>query len=442
VRNPKSSVALEIVMDDVEPPSKLRKLSHDGAADGQPSVNAAPDQRKPVINAANGADSDTGSDSDDENDVSIQVNQDELQVPGVAAGGETTRPMSKNQLKKLRKKREWEAGRDYRKAKRKQKTAEKRIRKRAARDEALAQGLEKPSPSRYQRPVLLPITFIIDCGFDDLMADKERISLASQLTRAYSDNSRAPFQAHLAISSWGGALRERFDTVLSKHYENWKGVQYEIEDFAHAAKLAKERMGGLGGGKLAGTFRKYATGSAGSSKYPEAQAHQTGPEIPSESQEVATAQSGVNEAVATGPFSPKQLTGELELARSSHPLPEPEIVYLTSDSPHTLDQLNPYSSYIIGGLVDKNRHKGICYKKACDKSIKTAKLPIGDYMEMQSRFVLATNHVVEIMLRWLECGDWGEAFMKVIPKRKGGKLRADGDASSSLPPDGDATDEG
>jgi tRNA (guanine9-N1)-methyltransferase len=23
----------------------------------------------------------------------------------------------------------------------------------------------------------------------------------------------------------------------------------------------------------------------------------------------------------------------------------------------------------------------------------------------------------------LECGDWGEAFMKVMPKRKGGKLR-------------------
>ena len=100
-----------------------------------------------------------------------------------------------------------------------------------------------------------------------------------------------------------------------------------------------------------------------------------------------------------------------------------EIVYLTSDSPNTLFCLQPYSTYIIGGIVDKNRHKGICYKKATDAGVKTAKLPIGDYMQMNSRFVLATNHVSEIIVRWLECGDWGKAFERVIPKRKGGVLK-------------------
>ena len=102
----------------------------------------------------------------------------------------------------------------------------------------------------------------------------------------------------------------------------------------------------------------------------------------------------------------------------------PSIVYLTSDSPHTLDRLSPNTSYIIGGLVDKNRHKGICYKRACERGIPTAKLPIGEYMTMQSRSVLAINHVVEIMLKWLETGDWGEAFLSVIPKRKEAKLKA------------------
>ncbi|KAK3072120.1 hypothetical protein LTS18_014704, partial [Coniosporium uncinatum] len=29
-----------------------------------------------------------------------------------------------------------------------------------------------------------------------------------------------------------------------------------------------------------------------------------------------------------------------------------------------------------------------------------------------------------IMLKWLEFGDWGEAFDQVIPKRKGGTLKS------------------
>lgn len=42
---------------------------------------------------------------------------------------------------------------------------------------------------------------------------------------------------------------------------------------------------------------------------------------------------------------------------------------------------------------------------------------------MASRVVLTTNQVVEIMLKWLECRDWQEAFLQVIPARKGPKAR-------------------
>ena len=282
--------------------------------------------------------------------------------------------MSKNQLKKLRRKERWEAGRDFRKQKRKQKNAEKKERKRRDRDQGDAQeGQVSRSSQPRVRPTLLPVTFLIDCGFDDLMTDHELMSLGSQITRAYSDNHKAQYQAHLLVSSFGGKLKNRFETVLSNHHLSWKGVKFFEADFLEASKQAASTMK--------------------DSKYPS------------------------NASAAKGPFS------EPLAAFNGVLRPEGEVIYLSSESPNTLEVLKPFSTYIVGGLVDKNRHKGICYKKACEKGIGTAKLPISDFMEMQSRAVLATNHVIEIMLRWLECSNWGEAFIKVMPKRKGGSLK-------------------
>lgn len=310
-------------------------------------------------------------------------------------------PLSKNKQKKMKRDQEWEANSAKRKAKRKEKNKEKKQRKRTALEESdpfvsslpksttdLSQENSKASssiepsrtrsfraesPKKVQRSqhIQLPITLVLDCSFDDLMMDKERKSLGSQITRCYSDNHKAPYQAHLAVSSFGGHLKERFDGLLAGMHHSWKGVRFLEGDFQEAAEQSNIWMKGEDGGKLAGVF----------------------------------AESGAS----------RQTLAELAEAG--------EVVYLTSDSPNTLNELRPYSTYIIGGLVDRNRHKGICYKKAMDRGMKTAKLPIGDYMQMTSRFVLATNHVAEIILRWLELGDWGEAFLKVVPKRKGGVLR-------------------
>ena len=329
----------------------------------------------------------------------MQLAQMDVSLSTEPGDGEAP-PLSKNKLKKLKRDQEWEANRAKRKEKRREKQIEKKQRKRAARqdlapvahtDQVLVQrkgqeqnssGLEKSTRHQYMQ---LPVTVVLDCGFEDLMSDKELKSLGAQVTRCYSDNHKAPFQPHLVISSFGGHLKERFDGLLAGHHRSWKNVKFLEGDFVQAADLAKEWMKGERGGKLVGA-----------------------------------------------------LAGKDDSAHASPEQDEAgEVVYLTSDSPDTLTRLRPYSTYIIGGLVDRNRYKGVCYKRALDRGMRTAKLPIGDYMQMASRFVLATNHVAEIMLRWLELGDWGNAFLQVVPKRKGGVLKsetqipddkADGDA--------------
>lgn len=140
--------------------------------------------------------------------------------PGSMSGLPPVRPalISKNQLKKLRKRQEWEAGREDRKAVRKQKHREKKARNRAAKElvagpvsstngGTFVEGQDesshisrRPGVPKHRSATLLPITFIIDCAFDDLMHEKERISLASQITRAYSDNHRAPLEQTLLLA--------------------------------------------------------------------------------------------------------------------------------------------------------------------------------------------------------------------------------------------------
>lgn len=366
--------------------------------------------------------------------------------------------LSKNQLKRQRRKAEWEAGREGRKLKRRQKEKERKARKREQleQEQKEADGADAvtPVPNNPSIPVprtRLPIAFIIDCGFDDLMIDKERVSLGSQLTRCYSDNSRARWQGYLYVSSWNGQLKERFDTVIRGTYKNWRGIKFTDQNFADSAKIAHEAMRRHKGERFEGALKRYApSASVGDDEISHIASNVQQDDQQSQSRTTRVEPETVNlDTVDAGATLPSHHLHSN--APSLEPLPG-ETIYLTSDSPYTLTSLHPYTTYIIGGLVDKNRHKGICYKRACEADglvvqqtagantgssshhgevpsgrIKTAKLPIGQYMEMTSRFVLATNHVLEIMLKWLETGDWGEAFLRVVPKRKGGKLKGRSD---------------
>lgn len=306
--------------------------------------------------------------------------------------------MSKNALKRLRKVQEWEDGREDRKKRRREKRHATKARRREERAELIAQGADPAVLFAKKLPAQrVPIALILDCGFEDYMTEREKVSLSSQVTRCYSDNRNFKYKSHLWISGWGGKLKERFETALENQHMNWKGVGFEEGNFLAAAVRAREKMV-VDGGEMIDALKRSADNKVKWER---------------------------DEKV---PF----------------PIPDPipelnedfkDVVYLTSESPYTLERLEPNTSYVIGGLVDKNREKGLCYQRAVEMGIRTAKLPIGQYLMLRSRQILTTNHVVEIMVRWLESESWAEAFMHVIPKRKGATVREDED-------DGEGEDEG
>jgi tRNA (guanine9-N1)-methyltransferase len=95
-----------------------------------------------------------------------------------------------------------------------------------------------------------------------------------------------------------------------------------------------------------------------------------------------------------------------------------EVVYLTSDSEDTITDLVTNIAYVIGGIVDRNAHKGITYKKAMEQGIRTAKLPIREHCDITSSAVLTVNQIFEIMIKYGDSKCWATAISSVIPLRK------------------------
>lgn len=358
--------------------------------------------------------------------------------------------ISKNQMKKLKRREKWEANRDFRITKRREKQKEKKSRKAQERAELEAKitsgemeapklgiNIKNGKDKRPYRPIQMSIGMILDTSFNDFMTEREIVSLAAQLTRCYSLNKSASYRTHLAVSSWGGILKSRFENVLANTHLSWTGVEFLDEDFISAGRFLHEKMVASDRENLAGNLtvkdeKKYTEAESltvpcepiTSDRKFESMEKICAQNLPAKSpkdllqkaDELSVSSVAELQHQPTGPGTS---VDDIGIPKTTNP----SLVYLTSDSPHTLTCLSPYTSYIIGGIVDKNRHKGLCYKRACEQGIPTAKLPIENYMKMQSRTVLAVNHVVEIMLKWLEIKDWGEAFVSVIPKRKGAVLK-------------------
>lgn len=103
-------------------------------------------------------------------------------------------------------------------------------------------------------------------------------------------------------------------------------------------------------------------------------------------------------------------------------IPKQDIVYLTSDSPNEIQEFDDKKVYIIGGLVDHNHHKLLTLNMAQNSQISHGRLPIGKFIQMNSRPVLTVNQVFQIICKYTECKDWKTAFVSTLPKRKKAEL--------------------
>lgn len=112
------------------------------------------------------------------------------------------------------------------------------------------------------------------------------------------------------------------------------------------------------------------------------------------------------------------------VALSEKPLVEfhdtTKLVYLTHDASDVLEDLDPDAVYVVGGIVDRNRLKCATMKKAKELGVKTARLNLDANIALEHGTpVLTVNHCVEILLYAANGMSWKDAYLKVLPSRKG-----------------------
>ena len=274
-------------------------------------------------------------------------------------------PISKNQLKKMKRQEEWKQKMEKIKAYKKEKKKEK---KRLKREEREKEELLNPKITETKKEINKDIPFksrkqikeefkekckngmrvIIDCDFEHLMDERSIKSMVIQIVDLYSINKYSTNPFRVILYGVGKQIKEGLE---KSDYKNWIGIEiYFKEDYPNFDKFIEDIL----------------------------------------------------------------------YKDDKRPMKDIKynIYYLSADSENNIENIDKNSTYIIGGIVDRNKYKGLSLNKAKELGINHGKFPIGEYLKLQSSQVLTTNHTFHILNEFSIRHDWKEAFVSIIPKRK------------------------
>lgn len=252
--------------------------------------------------------------------------------------------------------------------------------------------------------------------------------MAAQLAFCYSSNRASTRPLDMLISGLSGRMKEKFESTPNKPHEAWKGVEWWEEGYEEL-------------------WAEPTTSSSAEIV------------LPTPATALATTDAPVTtDAPSTTTPTPSSIPPVSIGTHAGQPrsrVPKSSIIYLTGDSPNVLTTIEEGKSYILGGIVDRNRYKKLCFDKAEQQGIQHAQLPIGQYMpDMPTRKVLTVNQagflilvthssssltlllllpsdsaghrsrsgpplqVYDILLQYVETQSWTSALQAVMPSRK------------------------
>lgn len=305
-------------------------------------------------------------------------------------------PMTKNALRKLRGQKRLQEIKDRRRALR----AEAKRRKKEAKREAVANGAVKRQVC-LSKDAGLSVRICVDCEFEDLQTESEIFSLVQQLMYAYGDANRL------------NRMRDKASGTKRRWKSGWRG-QHDAEQIsctstANTSSGATEYQGSCSQqseteGRLSTADPSPAAGQKESASSP---ADETNPGCPTGSLEpqqpaVEFCITGVGPKI-TEALRRVQCNGRWKCEVSSAAFEKRfsemcaagQVVYLSADADQELETLHPDTLYVVGGIVDRNRYKGLTLKRSSERGVKAAKLPIASKLgrKLEGSKILTVNQV-------------------------------------------------